>query len=322
MGLSCRTRSCPRFAGGSHSRASVVSLALGDRLIDRETRRTQTVCSSFDHETRKDKSFTAVVLGSAQARRTRPGRERRSLLFEEETCFPHLSPVMRSGKSGFAFAEDADVGEVAVELVGVHAAADEVLRGCAESEPVGLRIFHFRRNGFVDQDAGAAGGGAVRQDHFPEFGERKPGVEDVVDQEDMAVLHVEFQAAAHRELSGRSMVRVGTGGEGIHAHGQIDMAQQVCGEEDSPVHDDDGGKFKSGIRAGDLGGEFLDAAADRLRVVKSGEDNGHRGDQASFAAAFLRVPVVEYPGTNGMNRISAPASSSAARSEGSSDSTV
>lgn len=197
------------------------------------------------------------------------------------------------GESGFAFAEDADVGEVAVELVGVHAAADEVLRGRAESEPVGLRFFHFGRNGFVDQDAGSAGGGAVRQDHFPEFGERKPGVEDVVDQEDMAVLHVEFQAASHRKLSGRSMVQVGAGGEGIHAHGQIDMAQEVGGEEEPAVHDDDGGEFLPGVGAGDVGGEFLDAAADRLRVVKCGEDNGHRGDQAPFPEAFLRVPVVE-----------------------------
>ena len=77
--LFCRTRLRPRFAGGSHSRASVASLSLGDRLTDRETRTTRSVFSSFDRETRKDKSFTAVVLGSAQARRTRPRRGRRSL---------------------------------------------------------------------------------------------------------------------------------------------------------------------------------------------------------------------------------------------------
>ena len=196
-------------------------------------------------------------------------------------------------ESGFAFAQDADVGEVAVEFVGVHAAADEVLRRGAESEPVGLRFLLFGRDVLVDQDAGSAGGGAVRQDHFPEFGERKPCVENVVDQEDMAVLHVEFQAASHRKLSGRSMVHVGAGGEGIHAHGQIDMAQQVGGEEESAVHDDDGGEFLPGVGAEDVGGKFLDAAEDRLRVVKSGEFDGHRGDQAPFSAAFLRVPVVE-----------------------------
>ena len=50
----------------------MASLTLSDRLTDRETRTTRTVCSSFDRETRKDKSFTAVVLGSAHARRTRP----------------------------------------------------------------------------------------------------------------------------------------------------------------------------------------------------------------------------------------------------------
>ena len=256
----------------------MASLALGDRLTDRETR--------------KDKSFTAVVLGSAQARRTRPRRERQSF-FEEETCFPHCPLPCAEGGSGFAFAEDADVGKVAVELVGVHAAADEVLRGRVKSEPVGLRFFLFGRNGFVEQNAGAAGGGAVRQDHFPEFGERKPGVENVVDQEDMAVLHVEFQAAAHRELSGRIMVQIGTGGERIDAYGQIDMPQQIGGEEEPAVHNDDGGKFLSGIGAGDLVGELIDATADRLCIVKGGECDGHRGDQAPFPAAFLRVPVVE-----------------------------
>ena len=45
--------------------------------------------------------------------------------------------------SGFGFAQDADVGEVAVEFVGVHATADEVLRRGAESEPVGLRLLLF-----------------------------------------------------------------------------------------------------------------------------------------------------------------------------------
>ena len=297
-----------RFAGGSHARASVASLTLGDRLTDREAR--------------KDKSFTAVVLGSAQARRTRPGREQQSLLFEGETCFPHCSLSCAGGGSVFAFAEDADVGEVAVEFVGVHAAADEVLRRGAESEPVGLRIFLFGRNGFVDQDAGAAGGGAVRKELFLKFGERKSGIQDVVDQEDMAALHIELQAAAHRELSGGRVVQIGPGGERIHAYGQIDMPQQIGGEEEPAVHDDNGGKFLSGIGPGDFGGELVDATADRLCIVEGGECDGHRGDQAPFPAAFLRVPVVEYPGTNGMKRMSEPASSSAARSDGSRDSTV
>ena len=108
----------------------------------------------------------------------------------------------RRGGLGSGFAEDADVGEVAVEFVGVHAAADEVLRRGAESEPVGLRLLLFGRNGFVEQDAGAAGKRAVRQEFFLKLGERESGVQDVVDQEDMAALHVEFQAAAHRKLSG------------------------------------------------------------------------------------------------------------------------
>ena len=192
----------------------------------------------------------------------------------------------RRGGLGSGFAEDADVREVAVELVGVHAAADEVLRGRVESEPVGLRLFLFGRTGFVEQNAGAAGKRTVRQNLFLKLGERKSGIQDVVDQEDMAALHIEFQAAAHRELSGRSMMHIGPGGERLDAYGQIDMPQQIGGEEEPAVHNDDGGKFLSGIGAGDLVGELIDATADRLCIVKGGECDGHRGDQAPFPAAF------------------------------------
>jgi len=204
-----------------------------------------------------------------------------------------MNKTESAGQTESVFTQDADVGEVAVEFVGVHAAADEILRRGAEPEPVGLRLLLFGRNVFIEQDAGAAGKRTVRQDLFLKLGERESGVQNVVDQEDMAALYIELQAAAHRELSGRSMVHIGTGGERIHAHGQIDMPQQVGGEEEPAVHNDNGGKFLSGIGAGDLVGELVDATADRLCIVKGGECDGHRGDQAPFPAAFLRVPVVE-----------------------------
>ena len=138
----------------------------------------------------------------------------------------------------------------------------------------------------------------------------------------MAPLHGELEPAAHREFACGEMVRVGAGGERVDADRDRDAAQQVGGEEKPAVHHDDGGEFLSGIGLGDVGGEFTDAAADRLRIVEGGECNGHRGDQAPFEAAFLRVSVVEYPGTNGMKQISDLASSNAARSAGSSESIV
>ena len=195
--------------------------------------------------------------------------------------------------SGSHLAEEADVGEVAEMLVGVHAVADEVLRGGAEAVPVGLRLLLFGRNVLVDQDAGTAGGGAFRQDLLLNFRERKTGIQDVVDQEDMAVLQAEFQLAAHREFASGFVVEVGPGREGIHPDGHRDLAQQVRGKEDSAVHDDDGSELKSGIGGGNLGGEFGHAFLKGGMVVQGGEGNGHRGGQSPFPAAFLRVPVVE-----------------------------
>lgn len=189
-----------------------------------------------------------------------------------------LRRALRRGReSAFVFAEDADVGEVAVELVGVHAVADEEFRRGAESVPVCLRLFPFGRDVLVDQDAGAAGGGTVRHDMFPDLGERETGIEDVVDQEDMAALHVIFQLAAHLELPGGKMVRIGACGERVDTDRQFDAAQEVGGEEEPAVHHDDGGEFLSGIGARDIGGKLGNAAADRFRVVEGGECNGHRG---------------------------------------------
>ena len=207
-------------------------------------------------------------------------------------------------------------------FVGVHAVADEVLRGRAEPEPVGLCLLLFGRDVLVDQDTGAAGSGAVRQELFLKLGERESGIQDIVDEEDVAALRVELHPAAQREMSGGRVVQVGARRERVHADGQLDVAEQVGREEDAAVHHDDGGDLKSGIFFGDLVGDLGDAAADRLCIEQGGKRAGHRGDQAPFSAAFLRVPVVEYPGTNGIKWMSEPASSSAARSDGSSDSTV
>ena len=177
--------------------------------------------------------------------------------------FPSWSPVMRGrGKSGFAFAEDADIGEVAVELVGVHAVADEEFRRGAEPVPVGLRLLQLGRDGLVDQDAGAAGERAFRKDLLLNFGEREAGIQDVVDQQDVAVLQAEFQLAAHRKLAGGRVVQIGPGREGVHPDGHRKLAQQVGREEDTAVHDDDGGEVKSGIGFGDLGREFGHAGAE------------------------------------------------------------
>ena len=226
-------------------------------------------------------------------------RRERQIVFKwrNGSRFPVPLPIAlhhaQTEDAGSLLAEDADVGEVAEVLVGVHAVAHKVLRRGAEPEPVCLRLLPFGRDVLVDQDAGAAGRRAVRQKLFLKFGEREPGIEDIVDQEAVAAPRVEFHPAAQRELPGGRVVEVGAGRERIHAHRQIDVPQQIGGEEEPAVHHDDGGDLKSGIGSGDFVGDLGDAAFDRLRVDQGGEGNGHRRDQAPFPAAFFRVPVVE-----------------------------
>ena len=104
--------------------------------------------------------------------------------------------------------KDADVREIAVEFVGVHAEADEVFVRGLEPVPVGSKHLAFGRNVLVDQDAGTAGGGAVRQEFFLQFGEREPGIQDVVDEQDMAALRIEFLDTADVDLARGRVVEV------------------------------------------------------------------------------------------------------------------
>ena len=196
-------------------------------------------------------------------------------------------------RGGSVFAEDADIGEVAVVFVGVHAVADKEFGGGAEAEPVGFHALLFGREVLVDQDAGAAGERAFRQDFFSDLGEREPGVQNVVDEQNVASLQVKFQLAAHRELAGGRVMQIGSDRQGVHADGHINLAQEVGGEEQPAVHHDDGGQFVPGIRAGNIGGKLGNAAAENVGIVQGFEGDGHGGGQAPFPAAFFSVPVVE-----------------------------
>ena len=89
-----------------------------------------------------------------------------------------------------AFFEDADIGEVAVEAVVIEAVADDELVGDVEADVFGEDSGLFGDIEFVEQDACADRSGTLFHDRAAEEFEGASGVEDVINDDDMAAREV------------------------------------------------------------------------------------------------------------------------------------
>ena len=85
---------------------------------------------------------------------------------------------------------------------------------------------------------------------------------------------------------------VGGDGEGVDVEGELDVAQEVGGEEHGAVGEGDDGEGAVAVEVGDFGAEFGDAAGD----VVGGEEElwllfgGHHGRLCSQGTLVWQSP--------------------------------
>lgn len=169
--------------------------------------------------------------------------------------------------------EDADAGEVAVAFGEIETVADDEFIGDGETHEVGLE-FDLATTTFIEEHASADAGGVEFLDHGDDGGDGFAGVEDVVDEEDVAVGDVEAEAAEDLGLAdGAGLVAVAGDADTVEADGVRNFAEEVGGEEDGPVNEGDDGDFLLAVGGGDEGAELANAFLE----VGFGDEDGFEG---------------------------------------------
>lgn len=178
--------------------------------------------------------------------------------------------------------EDSDAGEVAVAFGEIEAVADDELVGDFEADEIGGEV-DFAAAFFVEEDAGADAGGLQFFDDVDDDGEGFSGVEDVVDEEDVAVSEIEREAVEELRFAvGFGVVAVAGDADAIEADGVRNLAEEVGGEEDGAVDDGDDGDLFLAVDGRDLGAEFLEAVLDGGLRHEDGFEVGVSGTENGF----------------------------------------
>ena len=121
---------------------------------------------------------------------------------------------------------------------------------------------------------------AARGDEILGERQRAAGVQNVVDDENVAAAHVEFHVAQDRDLAGRNpRLPVARQGHEIDLRRQphpVQRADQIGGKHEAALQDGDDEQVLE-LRAGDFLGQLVEALGDGLR----GEDDLELGSLSS-----------------------------------------
>ena len=174
--------------------------------------------------------------------------------------------------------EDADAREVAVAFGEIEAVADGEFVGDFEADEIGLEL-DLAASAFVEEHACVEAGGVELLQHVGDGGEGFPGVENVVDEQHVAVGDVEGEALEQLGLAdGLGVVAIAGDADAIETDGVGNLAQQVGSEEDGAVNDGNYGDFLVAVGGGDLGTEFFDALFDVFFGDEHGFEIGVQGE--------------------------------------------
>lgn len=159
--------------------------------------------------------------------------------------------------------KDADGGEVAVTFGEIETVTDDETVGDLKPHEVGFEL-NFTPAFFVEEDAGAHAGGILFFDQIDDDRESFPGVEDVVDEEDVAASDIEREAVKEVRFAARpGVVAVAGDADAVEPDGIGDLTKQIGGEEDGAVDDRDDSDLFFAVGRGDVGAQFFKATFDR-----------------------------------------------------------
>src|SRR5581483_203942 len=180
--------------------------------------------------------------------------------------------------------EDADVGEVAVELVKVQTVADDEFVGNIKADVIEFD-FDFTTPSFVQKGANFEAGGVAREECFGDVIEGAPGVHNVFDDEHMAILDAGVQVHEDANDAGGfgACATVRGNRHEIELMRNGERAGEVAQEHDAALEYADQERTRIAIIERDLCAEFVNT---RLQAVAGDEDFGEVVFQAHVE--FLR----------------------------------
>lgn len=145
-------------------------------------------------------------------------------------------PFSRLGRPGLGL-EDSDAGQMAVFFGEIETVSDDELVGYIEADEIGLEI-DGTAGLFIEENAGADRGRGTFQ-HLAAHGAKGvTGIENIVDQKDMAIRHIQTNRIDDFRLVDRSGgIPVAQGADTVEAEGKTDAPDQVGGEDEGAVDD-------------------------------------------------------------------------------------
>ena len=159
------------------------------------------------------------------------------------------------GHRNFSF-PGGDIRQIAEILVGIQAVTNHISVGNVKPGPV-RRHEKFAVDILVQEDAGPHAQSAALLHIFPDGFQGQPGVEYIIDDQDMTFLHRIFQVASDRQLAGGAVVMVAGTDEHIPAERLPDRTHQIGSEKQCAVHQDDHSQRFALIKTGDIISKFI-----------------------------------------------------------------
>lgn len=158
--------------------------------------------------------------------------------------------------------EDADVGEIPVFSFVIEAVADDEFIADFKADVIG---FDFLGARFVlgEEHSGVDGGGAFVRETFRDCGEGAPGIEDVIEEEDVHAIDFGEMTVEEIDFSGALESAVIAGDiQALDGELAGDAAEKIGGEDEGAFEQDDHDDGSGGEFNFDLAGHGIEAFLD------------------------------------------------------------
>jgi hypothetical protein len=175
---------------------------------------------------------------------------------------PPGRPDLSEGPDGEV--EQPQVGQLPVALVQVEAVADEELVGDDEADVAHRQVVDEPPVGPVEQRDGGDRRGLAQLERPPQVVEREPGVDHVLDDEDVAVADVEVEVFEDADLVVTAHPRAAVAGklDEVEAVHDRKRAREVGEEDEARLQRADEQRLEALVVVRDLGTQLVDAGGD------------------------------------------------------------
>ena len=153
------------------------------------------------------------------------------------------------------------VGQVAVALVEVEAVSHEELVGHREAHVADGHVLHQAAIGTVEQRHGRQRGGIAEGERLAEVVERQAGVDDVLDDQDVATGDLRVEILEEADAAMPALVgagRVARELDEVQAVMDPDRTRKVGDEDDARLEGRDEERLSTLVVTGDLAAELAD----------------------------------------------------------------